>query len=222
MKTKNGDFIEIEYTARIKESNLVFDTTDEKIAKENHLHGKDASYKPVIICLGNKELIKGLDDFLVDKEDNNEYEIDIKAKDAFGEKDPKLLQLVNTSKFLKQNVKPYPGLQINIDNIFGTVKTVSGGRTLVDFNHPLAGKDVIYKVKINKIVVDANEKIKSHLSKMLGGEVDFKYENSKLTIELNVPNEMQKVISDELKNAISEIKEVEFKKKEIQKEQNGN
>ena len=211
MKTKKGDFIEIEYTAIIKEGSIVFDTTDEKTAKENKLHDKNVNYKPIVVCLGNKELVPGLDDFLVDKETDKEYEVEIRAKEAFGEKDSKLYQLVNTHKFLKQNIRPFPGLQVNIDNILGIVKSVSGGRTMVDFNHPLAGKDVIYKVKINKILEDTNEKIRSYLDKTIGKDAKFEFESKKLIIESKIPKELQKPLSEALKKAISDIEEVEFK-----------
>ena len=214
MNAKKGDFIEIEYTGIIKENNIIFDTTDESTAKANNLYDKNVNYKPVVVCLGNKEVLPGLDEFLVGKEPGKEYDAEIKAIDAFGEKNPRLLQLINTNKFLKQNIKPIPGLQVNIDNAFGVVKTVSGGRTLVDFNHPLAGKDIIYKVKINKIIADLNEKIKAYLSKALGKNIDFRLEEKKLTICSDTKKELQDMIASSIKEVMPEISNVEFEKQE--------
>ena len=45
---KKHDFVEIEYTGRVKEGNAIFDTTEEKVAKENGID-KNADYSPVII-----------------------------------------------------------------------------------------------------------------------------------------------------------------------------
>ena len=91
-------------------------------------------------------------------------------EDAFGRKDTKLIQLIPTSKFRQQNIQPFPGLQLNIDGMFGTVKTVSGGRCLVDFNHPLSGKDLVYEVKLTRIVHDSKEKLAALLKIYLHAE----------------------------------------------------
>ena len=217
MAANNGDFVEVSYTGRIKYNNIVFDTTDEETAKNNKLYNKNAAYGPVTICIGNRELIKGLDDFLVGKETGKEYEVEVNAKDAFGEKNSRLYHLVNTAKFIKQNIRPYPGMQVNVDNAFGIVKTVSGGRTMVDFNHPLAGKEVIYKIKIDKIITDTNEKIKSYISKLMGEEIKFKFESNRLEIHCNVEEPLKKIMAEQLKKVIPEIEDVEFKAVEEEK-----
>lgn len=211
MNIKKGDFIEVDYTARIKENNRIFDTTDEATAKASGFHDKNINYHSVIICIGNNEIIPGLDSFLIGKELNKEYNIELKPHEAFGDKNSKMYQLVNTSKFLKQNIKPYPGLHVNIDNAFGIVKTVSGGRTMVDFNHPLAGKEVIYKIKVNRIVTETNEKVKAYLHKIIGSDVKYNLTNNKLTIEYKLSKSLQPIIAEQLKRIITEIEGIEFK-----------
>ena len=99
--------------------------------------------------------MKSLEDQIVGKK-QAKHTFSINAEDAFGKKDAKMIQLIPMSKFRQQKIQPIPGLQLNIDGSFGVV-TVSGGRCLVDFNHPLAGKDLVYDVKINKIVEDDKE-----------------------------------------------------------------
>jgi FKBP-type peptidyl-prolyl cis-trans isomerase 2 len=160
------DFVEIEYTGRLKEENIVFDTTDEKVAKENNLQGGE--YGPVVICVGENQVLKGIDKNLEGKEIGKEYSLKIPPEDAFGTKDAKLIQLIPTNKFKQQNIQPMPGMQLNIDGIMGTVKTVSGGRTLVDFNHPLSGREMSYTVKVNKKITDDNEKLAGYLRLSLG------------------------------------------------------
>ena len=56
-------------------------------------------------------------------------------------------------------------MQLNIDGVVGTVKTVTGGRTLVDFNHPLSGRELVYEVQVKKVVTDTQQKVK-HLQSM--------------------------------------------------------
>jgi len=86
-----GEFIEVEYTGKLKENNEVFDTTDEKTAKEAKIHSPKQEYGPVIICLGEQQLLAGLEEELEGKELNKEYNIELPAEKAFGRKDAKLI-----------------------------------------------------------------------------------------------------------------------------------
>ena len=208
---KKHDFVEIEYTGKLKDENIIFDTTDEKVAKENKLHGHD--YGPIIICVGGEQLLKGLDKNLEGKETGKEYDFDIKPEDAFGKKNAKLIQLIPTNKFKQQKIQPMPGMQLNIDGVVGTVKTVSGGRTLVDFNHPLAGKELSYKIKINKKITDDKEKLSGYLKLSLGTK-DFEAEiingNAKISLKKEIPKEAKERLSKKITELIPNIKKIEF------------
>ena len=146
---KEKDFIEIEYTGMTKD-NLVFDTTDEKLAKKEGIAQPNAIYGPTVICIGQGQVIEGLDKQLIDKEIGKEYTVELQPEEAFGKKSAQLIQLVSTRKFKQNEIMPQPGLQVDIDGMNGIIKTVTGGRTLVDFNHPLSGKVIEYKFKIIK------------------------------------------------------------------------
>jgi len=223
---KKHDFVEIEYTARVKEDGTIFDTTEEKVAKENGLGGKNADYSPAIICIGENSILKGLEDQIIGKETGKEYSIGIGAENAFGRRNAKLIQLIPTNKFRQQNIQPMPGLQLNIDGMFGVVKTVSGGRCMVDFNHPLAGKDLVYNIKINRIIDDNAEKLKSLLKVHLhlkDAEVELKEVSnegerietrSQLTAEIKtkkaVPEEAQDEFRKIVERAIPAIKDLVF------------
>ncbi|MBW2973003.1 peptidylprolyl isomerase [Candidatus Woesearchaeota archaeon] len=234
MAIKKDDFIEIEYTGRLKEDNSVFDTTDENLAKEIEIYNPNAGYGPVIICLGEGQIVKGLDDALIGKEPGK-HKIELTAEQAFGKKDAKLIQMVPLMKFTQNEIKPFPGLQVNIDNAMGTVKTVSSGRVLVDFNHPLSGKDIIYELEVKRIVTDKKEQIESLIQLLIGiKDVTVTMEGNKANVAMpaNVPPQ----IAEELKKKIKELTKVddvsfvdvrkeaaakkpETKKKEEQKEE---
>ena len=101
--------------------------------------------------------------------------------------------------------------------MFGVVKTVSGGRVLVDFNHPLAGKDLVYNVKINKIVDDIKEKLNSLLKMHLNikdAEIELKEESnasersetrSQLTASINLKQELPNQAQEEFKKVVERI-----------------
>ncbi len=219
-KVKEKDFVELEYTGKL-DDNMIFDTTDARIAKDNNLFEENAEYSPIVICVGQGQIIKGLDKALIDKETEKPYTIKVKAEDAYGKKNAKLIQLIQTSKFLKQNIQPMPGLQVNIDDMLGIIKTVSGGRTLVDFNHPLSGKDLTYDIKINRIITDDKEKIKSILKLSLGiKDADIQTEDKKATISTKeeIPGELKKELKNKIKELLPNIEEITIQKSEKKQE----
>ena len=210
MKTKEHDFIEIDYTAKTKDDNKIFDLTDEKVAKENNLYQSNKKYSSIIICLGKNDVIQGLDKQLINKE-LGKHNIEIKAEEAFGRRSANLIKLVPTNIFIKQNITPVPGLHVNLDDIFGVIRSVSGGRTIVDFNHPLASRDLIYEINIKRIVDNTEEKVKAVLN-LVKKDIEFSLKDNKLVVKLKLNEKQSKELTEEIKERISEIKEVEFEK----------
>src|SRR3989344_8183224 len=141
---KKGDFVEIEYTGMLKETKTIFDTTNEATAKQHDIHAAKTEYGPLTICIGQEHILPGLDEQVDGKEIGKEYTFDIPTDKAFGKKDVRLVQMIPQSKFTKEGLRPMVGLQINVDGTVGIIKHVGGGRILVDFNHPLAGQDLVY------------------------------------------------------------------------------
>jgi FKBP-type peptidyl-prolyl cis-trans isomerase 2 len=156
---KENDFIEIEYTGRTKDDKSVFDTTEKSVAEKEGLMDQKSVFEPSIVCIGQGHLLPGLDKRLVGKEAGKTYSIEVPMDEAFGKRDAKMIQMIPLNRFHRQRINPVPGLQLNIDGAYGTVKTVSGGRCIVDFNHFLAGKDLVYDIRINKVVTDDKGKL---------------------------------------------------------------
>jgi len=215
------DFVEIEYTGKIKEG-MVFDTTNPEIAKENNIYNEKMSYVPVVVCVGEHQIIKGLDKYLEGREVGEEYEVNLKPEESFGKKDAKLLKMVPMSVFKKQNITPVPGLQLNIDDTIGTVRTVTGGRTIVDFNHPLAGRDMVYKIKIKRLVKDKKEKINSYFKtqfNITNADVEIKEDKAEVDLKIPLPKEAVDKLKEKLIK-ITNIKNIEFKQeKEAEKKE---
>lgn len=211
MKLKKGDFIEIEYTGKVKETGEIFDLTSEEEAKKNNIYNPKAHYGPVIICIGQNDILKGLDTQLIGKE-KGEYTIEISPENGFGKKNPKLMKIVSTNIFKKQKIAPFPGLRLNMDGLLGTIRSVSGGRTIVDFNHPLAGRNLIYKIKINQLITKPEEKLRGFIQLHLGKSVKSELKDNCAIIHIDLPEPVQKEIEKKLKNTIKEIKKVAFSK----------
>jgi len=209
---KEGDFIEVEYIAKIKGSEIIFDLTDEKLAKEKNIFNPNLKYGPVIICLGQKHILIGLDKKLIGK-DVGEFTINLSAEEAFGKREPKLIRVYPTSVFKEKNINPQPGLPLNIDGKIGLIRTVTGGRTYIDLNHPLSGKDISYEIKINRIVKDTKEKLNSLLRILLllkEPNAKINEETAEIILKEKLPNELESALKDKIKELISEIKEVKI------------
>ncbi len=147
---KKVDFVELNFVA--KADGKVFDTNILDVAKKEGLQGKGI-FKPLIVPLEEGFLLQGLYEFLLDK-NPGKYTVEIEPEKAFGKKDAKLIQTLSLNVFKKQNLNPYPGMEVQINNSVGIVKNVGSGRVLVDFNHPLAGKKVVYEVDFLRKVED--------------------------------------------------------------------
>src|SRR3989338_2872487 len=211
---KENDFVELDYTGRIAETGEVFDTTSAEVAKEKGIFDERAAYGPAVVCIGKRHLLIGLDKQLVGKEVGKTYTLRLPVEEAFGKKNAKLIQLVSTAKFRQQQLTPFPGMQINIDGILGTVRTVTGGRTIVDFNHPMSGKELEYTATVKRIVADLSEKVKAIL-RLIGisvNAVNVSVSDGSAAIEFpqEVPEQLKKDIEEKLKSAITELKGVSF------------
>ena len=161
MAVKEGDFIRLDYTAKIQETGDVFDTTNEDVAKEAGILVENKTYGAIPIVVKGGHVLKGLDEAIIGLEEGEEKKVEIAPEEGFGLRDPKLIQLIPMGEFRKQGMKPEVGMAINSDGATGIIRSVSGGRIRVDFNHELAGKNLEYNVKVEKIIEDDVEKIKS-------------------------------------------------------------
>ena len=206
MSLQKNDFVEIEFTARIKDGDIFDSTKKEELKKLN----SNAKAAPFIYSLGNGMFLEGVDLFLIGKE-IGEYKIELEAEHAFGKRDAKLVQMVPTKVFLEHKVNPIPGTMLNFDNRPAKVLTVSGGRVMVDFNGPLAGKDVVYDLKILRKVEDIDEKIKA-LNEFLFKK-DFKFEKKDKKLILNVDKGLSKFV-EMFKDKYKEILDLELEVKE--------
>ncbi len=158
MKIAKGDFVELDFTGKLDDGR-VFDTTETAVAKEQDIQQEVA---PIITCVGERFVVEGLDNALEGKSIES-FTVDIPPEQGFGKKDPKLLRLIPLKLFKKENIQPIPGLEVMIDNQRGIIRTVSGGRIIVDFNNPLSSETLHYTVTIKRKVEDKKEQAEAFL-----------------------------------------------------------
>jgi len=204
MKTVKGDFVEIKYVGRLDDGSI-FDLNDKELAKKEGMDGH--IHEKTIVCLGERDVVPGLDDFLIDKELGKKLTTSIAPEQGFGKKDPKLLQMIPANKFKEQKIQPVPGLRVEIDNYSGVIKSVSGGRILIDFNHPLAGRNLQYEVMINKKIEDMKEQVAGFLEMSFHlHDCHVEANDGTVTVKSPMPKEMQEMLEKELKKRIPKLK----------------
>ncbi|MFA5071511.1 MAG: peptidylprolyl isomerase [Candidatus Pacearchaeota archaeon] len=207
MTFQKKDFIEIEFTGKVKDGGIFDSNIKEDLEKLN----PDAKPKPFVFCLGEGMFLKGVDEFLVGKE-IGEYNIELSPEKAFGQRVPSFVQMIPMKIFQSQNVRPYPGAVFNFDGRIAKILSVSGGRVTADFNHPLAGKDIIYEVKVLRKIENLDEKLKSFNDFIFRRELKFSVEGKKLIIE--VEKELAKFV-EMFKDKFKEIFDLDLEVKEI-------
>lgn len=233
MKINKGDFIEIDYTAKIIGENIIFDTTIIEDAEKaglihnhehnhndgkehNHLHKEDL--KPVIICVGEKQVLPSLDNKIEGLE-LGKHTILLNEEEAFGKKDAKLLKLMPLTIFKQQNIRPFVGLTLDVDGSRGVVRSISGGRVIVDFNHQLAGKKIEYTINIRRLVEDKKEQLES-LFKMLRfpyTSINIENSNARVTTQIDLPKEIRENLEKDMKRITSLNVELIIEKSENEK-----
>lgn len=188
-KINKNDFIEIEFTGRVANTNEIFDTNIKEDAEKEGLKLQQEP-KPFILSVGNKMLPQGLDEDLLEKELQKEHEVELNPEKAFGKRDPKQVRMVPLKHFHEQNINPQRGMKLNLDGKIARVLSSSGGRVLIDLNNPLAGKKVKYKYKINRKVTDINEKINALQDFLFRQTFPFELDEKNKKLILETPKEM--------------------------------
>jgi len=188
---KNGDFVLIDYSLKVKETGETVGTTDEKVAKETKLYRGEEHYEPYFVIIGEGWVPKGLDEALAALDAGSASTIELPPERAYGARDPKKVRLVPLRKFTADGISPVPGLQLNIDGKPAQIRAVGAGRVQVDYNHPLAGRTLIYAVTVRKIIDLDDEKVRSLLHKRIPTVSADKFrvtiESGKL--EIDIPEE---------------------------------
>ncbi|HIQ03278.1 MAG TPA: peptidylprolyl isomerase [Desulfurococcales archaeon] len=160
MPFTKGDFLLIDYIAKIKETNEVFDTTMEEVAKKEKIYREDKVYEPLLVIIGEGRVVRGLEEELQKMNVGEEKEVEVEPKKAYGERDPSKVKMVSIREFSRRGIVPKVGEIVEINGVPAVVRSITGGRVIVDFNHPLAGKTIVFKVKVLKKIDDELEKVK--------------------------------------------------------------
>ncbi len=195
MTLKDGDIVLVEYSLFIKGTEELVETTNEKIAKLHGRYSEDEVYEPEVVIIGEGRFIKGIEEALKEAEVGKEYEVEIPPEKGYGERDPSKVKVLPRRQFIRNNIIPEVGKEVKIGNRTGRIVAVGGGRVTVDFNHPLAGKTLVFKFKVIKVLKDIVEKvkylIKRRAKKVSLEEIKVGYKPEEGAVEIELPKDMR-------------------------------
>ncbi|MFM7796722.1 MAG: FKBP-type peptidyl-prolyl cis-trans isomerase [Candidatus Nitrosotenuis sp.] len=186
-----GSLILIDYTAKVKDSDEVVETTIVDEAKKYNLFQDNIKYQPKLVSVGESWVLKGLDDALASAKTGDKLKVDVTPDKGFGERDSGKVRMIPLRKLGEDADKVGVGDTIEVDQKTGVVRFVGSGRVQVDFNHRLAGKTVVYDVNVLKALETNEDKVNGILKRHLPVE-DSKI-SSKLTdnsLDVTIPEEI--------------------------------
>jgi peptidylprolyl isomerase len=159
MSLQKGDFILMDYVAKVKETGEIFDTTIEETAKKEHVYKEGDIYESKLVVIGEGWVLKALDDSLTTLEVGKPATVEIPPEKAFGQRDAEKVKRVALKQLLARDITPSVGMRIEYGGKSATVRAIGAGRVLLDFNPPLAGKTLVYEVTLKKKLETKKEKI---------------------------------------------------------------
>ena len=140
-KAKVGDTVRVEYTGKF-EDGQIFDSNKGR--------------EPLEFTLGEGKIIPGFEKAVVGLEVDEEKTVKIPPKDGYGEYIEGLVAEVEKERF-PENLSLEVGRQLVIPQENGgqlivTITKVTDSKVTLDANHPLAGKTLIFDIKLKEIV----------------------------------------------------------------------
>ena len=191
MTFKKGQLILLDYTAKIKDSGEVFETTIEDEAKKHSLHESNIKYMPKLVSVGEGWVLKGLDDALSETTAGDKKTIEVSPDKGFGERDKGKVRMIPLRKLGEDAEKVSVGDTVEIDNKKGIIRYIGSGRVQVDYNHRYAGKTILYDVNIKKSLDSDDDRISEILKSRLPIENEkIIYKKTGTIVDVTIPEEI--------------------------------
>jgi peptidylprolyl isomerase len=188
MTLEKGSLILLDYTAKIKDSDEIFETTRIDDVKNNPDFDPNKKYEPRLLGVGEGWVLKGLDEALLQSSIDTPLNIEIPPEKAFGERDPSKVRMIPLRKLGEKANEVSIGDVIEIDDRIGIIRFIGSGRVQVDFNHKYAGRTLVYNANIVKKLDSDDEKIVNLIRRRLPIDTaDVKYENKDSNLEISLP-----------------------------------
>ena len=141
MQAKQGDVVRVHYTGRLTDGTQ-FDSSEGR--------------EPLEFTVGAGQMIKGFDDGVVGMNVGDKKILNIPAAEAYGERDEQAI-IEFPAANIPADMKLEPGMQLTLRNQYGqpvpvVVLEVQAEVVIMDTNHMLAGKELVFDVELVEII----------------------------------------------------------------------
>ena len=160
---QKGEIVRVSYTGKMKESGETFDKGEEV---------------PMVVGAGFG--IPGLEEALEQMKMGEKRTVEVSPTKGFGEHNNELVSVVPEAEMKRHNVQPKQGMSMDTDRGRCRVVSVANGRVTLDFNHPLAGKTLIYEIEVKEKIENKTEQVKAMV------QIFTRMEPSHITVDGNV------------------------------------
>lgn len=185
-KTELRDIYMVEYYIRDLTLDKVIETNLKKYKTESYAVVFYNGLKPILA--GVKSIFPKVESELNAMKINDEKTIRLNVDDAYGKRNKDMLRVVPIKAFHDNKLRPIVGLTIDVGGAYGTIRSVSGGRVMIDFNSPYADHEIEVYVKLAS-KPQSKEKIDSALKGLMPSlqtkETVYDTVKKELTIKLD-------------------------------------
>lgn len=134
---KAGDTVQVHYHGRLTDG-TTFDSSEGR--------------EPLQFKVGEGHVIKGFDDALIDMQVGDKKTVNIPVEEAYGQPAKENFIEFPKSEF-PQEIEPQVGIQLHLSDNQGNqfpvvVAEVKADSVVLDANHPLAGKDLVFEIEL--------------------------------------------------------------------------
>ncbi|NPB03585.1 MAG: peptidylprolyl isomerase [Thermotogae bacterium] len=137
MKVEKGKVITFHYTLKDKATGEVIESSKQE-------------GEPLTILVGGDQIIPTLEERMIGMESGEKRTIDLTAEEAYGHRDDNLIQVVPRHVFGNMDLKE--GMVLQVDTADGPIRMVilsaNEKEVVIDLNHPLAGKDLVFEIEL--------------------------------------------------------------------------
>jgi peptidylprolyl isomerase len=228
MPLEKGSLILLDYTAKIKDTDNIIETTIEEDAKKSGTHDPSRKYEPKLISVGDGWVLKGLDEALSRANEGDKIEVEISPDKGFGERDPGKIRMIPQRKLGEKADEVTVGDEIEIDKRKGIVRYVGSGRVQLDFNHRYAGRVLLYNINVVKKIQTNDDRVKSLTRRWIPLKEDtIKFEMKDSRLEVVLPEEtfllegiqiIKGAVSNEIFKYVPSITSIRFIEEYVSKE----
>jgi peptidylprolyl isomerase len=161
-QAKQGDKVRVHYTGTLEDGSI-FDTSEgfvEECGDECEDEGCGCSVShpsgPLEFVIGQGSLIPKFEEAVIGLEPGQSVQVNISADDAYGQRAEEMVAVIERSE-IPAEISPEPGQRMEVVLQDGTplpvvITEVTDTSVTLDANHPLAGLDLTFDIKLVEIL----------------------------------------------------------------------